>query len=224
MSELNIPSYDSLILKDRRIKAIQELYYHSNSESEKLTEFENEQSQINQEVSEDIGEVVEEIGNIKGGSNETLASLATAISSEETRAEGVEQNIDNRLSVVEQLAEISVEGGTIGIATANNFTSRTQEGDAKVPTVAAIVDGTGEGVWDISSHNNGATYADLTAALGANGVNVPEGVRKGGMSVKYIQSSSKQAMTVCLHLTSVSVHLLSAFIRCVTLNPVHIQR
>lgn len=48
-------------------------------------------------------------------------------------------------------------------------------------------------IFDISvSHASGgtpATYADLTAALGANGANVPVGIRKGGMSVKFIQGS-----------------------------------
>jgi len=48
------------------------------------------------------------------------------------------------------------------------------------------------GAFDISSyHATGgvlAKYADLTAALGTNGANIPEGIRKGGMSVKFVQS------------------------------------
>lgn len=44
-------------------------------------------------------------------------------------------------------------------------------------------------VFDISEYNSGATYADLSAALGVDGANVPADVRKGGMSVKYVQSS-----------------------------------
>ena len=47
-------------------------------------------------------------------------------------------------------------------------------------------------VFDISAyHATGgtlATYADLTAALGTNGANIPDALRKGGMSVKYVQS------------------------------------
>ena len=49
------------------------------------------------------------------------------------------------------------------------------------------------GAFDISAyHATGgvlANYADLTAALGTNGANIPEGIRKGGMSVKFVQSS-----------------------------------
>lgn len=48
-------------------------------------------------------------------------------------------------------------------------------------------------VFDISAYNltNGqpTPYADLAAALGTNGANVPEPLRKGGMSVKFVQSS-----------------------------------
>ena len=55
-----------------------------------------------------------------------------------------------------------------------------------------IVGGT---VFDISSYHATGTppvlaeYADLSAALGTNGANVPESMRKGGMSVKFVSSS-----------------------------------
>ena len=52
------------------------------------------------------------------------------------------------------------------------------------------------GAFDISSyHATGgvlAKYADLTAALGTNGANIPEAIRKGGMSVKFVQSSDNK--------------------------------
>ena len=52
------------------------------------------------------------------------------------------------------------------------------------------------GVFDISTTNATggvpAKYTDLAAALGANGANVPEAVRKGGMSVKFIRSSDSK--------------------------------
>ena len=47
-------------------------------------------------------------------------------------------------------------------------------------------------VFDISEYHAGAKYADLAAALGTNGANVPEGVRKGGMSVKYVSNSDNK--------------------------------
>ena len=37
-----------------------------------------------------------------------------------------------------------------------------------------------------------ATYEDLAAALGESGANVPAGIRKGGMSIKFVQSSDNK--------------------------------
>ena len=52
------------------------------------------------------------------------------------------------------------------------------------------------GAFDISAyHATGgvlAKYADLTAALGTNGANIPEAIRKGGMSVKFVLSSDNK--------------------------------
>jgi hypothetical protein len=49
------------------------------------------------------------------------------------------------------------------------------------------------GAFDISAyHATGgvlATYANLQAALGTNGANIPEALRKGGMSVKFVQET-----------------------------------
>ena len=45
--------------------------------------------------------------------------------------------------------------------------------------------------YDISANHNGATYADLATALGTNGANVPATVRRGGMSVRFINSDGK---------------------------------
>ena len=49
-----------------------------------------------------------------------------------------------------------------------------------------------DGVFDISAYNNNTKYADLASALGSNGANVPQSVRKGGMSVKFVQSSDNK--------------------------------
>ena len=51
-------------------------------------------------------------------------------------------------------------------------------------------------VFDISAyHATGgelAKYADLTAALGTSGANIPQSIRNGGMSVKFVQSSDNK--------------------------------
>jgi hypothetical protein len=47
-------------------------------------------------------------------------------------------------------------------------------------------------VFDISVYNNNAKYANLSAALGVDGANIPQSLRKGGMSVKFVQSSDNE--------------------------------
>lgn len=46
-------------------------------------------------------------------------------------------------------------------------------------------------VFDISAAHSGATYADLVTALGTNGANVPSTIRKGGMSVRFINTDGE---------------------------------
>ena len=48
------------------------------------------------------------------------------------------------------------------------------------------------GVFDISAYHNNTIYADLTAALGTNGANVPQFLQKGGVSVKFVQNSNNE--------------------------------
>ena len=47
-------------------------------------------------------------------------------------------------------------------------------------------------VFDITAYNSNTKYADLSAALGTNGVNIPESLRRGGMSVKFVQNSDNK--------------------------------
>ena len=44
-------------------------------------------------------------------------------------------------------------------------------------------------VFDITVYNSNTKYADLAAALGVDGANIPQSLRRGGMSVKFVQSS-----------------------------------
>ena len=51
-------------------------------------------------------------------------------------------------------------------------------------------------IFDVSEYNKSgdtpASYASLSAALGDDGENVPSAMRKGGMTIKYIDSTSSQ--------------------------------
>lgn len=59
-------------------------------------------------------------------------------------------------------------------------------------------------IYDISDANSGASYASLSSALGANGVNVPSSVRNGGMSVKFINSGTNKYEKWIYTLNSIS--------------------
>lgn len=143
------------------------------------------QKQFNEETDERIATEV-------GRAEQAESTLDGKIAAEKTRAEGVEGGLNTRLQTVEQLAEISVGGGDIGIGTAADFESDDPEDLAKVPTIGAMLGGANDGVYDISARHSGTKYADLASALGENGANVPVGVRKGGMSVKFVQSSDNK--------------------------------
>ena len=75
--------------------------------------------------------------------SEDKAKLEALPTNEELQSEYASQTevdgIDERLEVVEQLAQISVSGGEIGIATPSDFDNPTPEQEAKVPTVGAIL-------------------------------------------------------------------------------------
>lgn len=61
-------------------------------------------------------------------------------------------------------------------------------------------------VFDISVYNNNAKYANLAAALNG-GANIPQSLQKGGMSVKFVQSSDNKYVQYRLMSTSFSVAL-----------------
>jgi hypothetical protein len=43
-------------------------------------------------------------------------------------------------------------------------------------------------IYDISAANNNQSYPDLQTALGIDGANIPQEYRKGGLTIKFIQS------------------------------------
>ena len=47
-------------------------------------------------------------------------------------------------------------------------------------------------VYDISANHADTKYADLAAALGTNGANIPQSLQRGGMSIKFVQSSDNK--------------------------------
>ena len=93
-----------------------------------------------------------------------LTGLQSAISQEVERAQVAEQGLNSRLETVEELAEISIDGGTIGLASPQDFDDPTPEQKAKVATVGSIIDGPG-----INIHLTEQEYDALTDEQKMNG-------------------------------------------------------
>ena len=49
-------------------------------------------------------------------------------------------------------------------------------------------------IYDVSAHNNGATFASLSALLSSENLStlIPTAVRCGGMTIRFIQSSDNR--------------------------------
>lgn len=82
-------------------------------------------------------------GNLKGSVPENIVTDALYIldSSRAKNQKVINDEFEQRIDDIQELAEISIEGGTIQIANATDFDNPTQEQRAKVPTVGAVIDG-----------------------------------------------------------------------------------
>ena len=100
-------------------------------------------------------------------------------------------------------ASLPSTGSANTIYRVSNYNGSTSQVDASVYSEYAwdgndyvflrISDSTSE-VFDISVYKNNTAFANLSEALGNNGVNVPVEARQPGMSVKFIQSSDNNYM------------------------------
>jgi hypothetical protein len=120
-----------------------------------------------------------------------------AISDEVTRAQNAESGLDTRLQTVEQLAEISIGGGDIGIGTAADFESDDPSDLAKVPTIGAILGGANDGVYDVSKRNptggpNNDGKFTLEYILSNADTLIPTSRRHGGMIISFVQTSDNK--------------------------------
>ena len=95
---------------------------------------------------------------------DTVPANTEGILAERTRAEIAEQNLDDRLRTVEELAQIMIDGGVAGIASPQDFVNPTPAQKAKIPTVGAIMDGPG-----INVHLTEDQYDALTEEERMNG-------------------------------------------------------
>lgn len=113
--------------------------------------------------------------------------------------------IDSRLTDIEQIEQIVLDGGEAQIAQGSDFTNPDATKRAKIPTVGAIVDGLNDGVYDVSKRNptagpNSDGKFTLDYILNQNNVNtlIPTGWRHGGMTISFVRTSdNKYIQAIC---------------------------
>lgn len=105
--------------------------------------------------------------------------------------------INSRLTDVEQIEQIALDGGKAQIAQGSDFTNPDATKRAKIPTVGAIVDGLNDGVYDVSKRNSiGGPNNDgkftLDYILDNANTLIPIGWRHGGMIISFVHSSDNK--------------------------------
>jgi hypothetical protein len=78
-----------------------------------------------------------------------------------------------------------------GIATGSDFDNPTPAQRELVTTVGSVLDGISEGVFDLTA-KTGDSYATLADALTAANTAIPTNKKRGGMSIKFVQSSDNK--------------------------------
>lgn len=165
---------------------------HSTSQEEVVTTTneildatqEKKQSEVNQEVSEELALHTNRLNALTG------QNYITVQATQSTTAADIPTLI-NASGEGEQTDTIYRVGFWDGSAyVADKYTEYAWNGTAYV--ILDVKSSIGE-VFDISQYNavggTLATYADLATALGVSGANVPSSVRRGGMSIKFIQGT-----------------------------------
>lgn len=105
--------------------------------------------------------------------------------------------IDSKIEDLQAMEQIVIDGGEAQIAQGSDFDDPDATKRAKIPTVGAILDGLNDGIYDVSSRNplagpNSDGKFTLEYILNNADALIPTSWRKGGMSIKFIQSSDNK--------------------------------
>ena len=130
--------------------------------------------------------------------NKYQSEINNDVARHETEIHGT-GGIDSRLSDVEQMEQIVLDGGEAQIAQGSDFTNPDATKRAKVPTVGAIVDGLNDGVYDVSKRNptagpNSDGKFTLDYILDNANTLIPTGWRHGGMTISFVHTSDNNYM------------------------------
>ena len=131
----------------------------------------------------------------------TIAGYGITDAYTKTEVNGLVDTPHQEYVTVDAYANLPETGSKDSIYRVSNYNGSTSQVDASVYSEYAwngtqyiflcVKSQIGE-VFDISVYNNNAKYTNLTDALGTNGEHVPQSLRKGGMSVKYVSSSDNK--------------------------------
>lgn len=136
-----------------------------------------------------------EIKDISKG-NKSQAAFNDDVDRHEVEIHGT-GGIDSRLTDVEQIEQIVLNGGEAQIAQGSDFTNPDATKRAKIPTVGAIVDGLNDGVYDVSKRNptaglNSDGKFTLDYILDNANTLIPTSWRHGGMIISFVHSSDNK--------------------------------
>jgi hypothetical protein len=112
--------------------------------------------------------------------------------------------IDSRVTDLEAMEQIVIDGGDAQIATGSDFTNPDATKRAKIPTVGAIVDGLNDGVYDVSKRNptagpNSDGKFTLDYILSNADTLIPTGWRHGGMNISFVHTyDNKYVQARCI--------------------------
>ena len=168
---------------------------HSTSQEEVVTTTneildatqEKKQSEVNQEVNEELALHTNRLNALTG------QNYVTVVATQSTTAADIPTliNASGEGEQTDTLYRVGFWDGSAYVA--DKYTEYAWNGTAYV--ILDVKSSIGE-VFDISQYNAvGGTltpYVDLEAALGTSGANVPSSVRRGGMSIKFVQSSDNK--------------------------------
>lgn len=117
--------------------------------------------------------------------NRKNKEIQKELEAEVTRASNAESNLRETIN---NITEVNGNATSANIVTIDNIPN-TSASNVQQALNELFENDTfaGSGVYDISAEHNNTAYADLIDALGVDGVNVPESIRKGGMSVRFLQ-------------------------------------
>ena len=123
--------------------------------------------------------------------NQLNTEMQGSIDAEIERAAGAEAGLSNRLEAVEELAEISVEGGTLELATSS---SDITSGSGKVPTANAV----NEVLQGIGYFECSTAAAEAAKTIAATGYSLRAG---GNIRIKMTNANTADAVTLNINNT-----------------------